>query len=194
MSVEGIIDRIISDANTQAEKITREAQEQAAVIHEKGKKEAEEYYERQRSKLNDKYNKEKERSVLNKRLEQRKHVLKARQEWMDRAFSNAYKKLLEQPFSEYKELLKKLILRVSSTNSETVIFGNKGGEKDLRKIIDELNKKTGGSFTLSDKRGNFLWGFVLQKGKVETNMSVESLFKYKRDDLEQRAWELFNAE
>lgn len=193
MSVEGIIDRIIADAEAEAKKIIDEAEQEASAIKEKGKKEAEEYYERQLHLIDEKYRREKERAILNKRLEQRKNMLQARQKWMDRAFQDAYKRLVDQPKSDYKDLLIALIKRVSHTKDEEVIFGKKGEKKILEEIVAQLNNKDSGNFTLSKERRDFPWGFVLKKGKVEINMSIDSLFKYKRTDLEQKAWEIFNA-
>ncbi len=193
MSVEGIIDRIIADAEAEAKKIIDDAEQEAGIVKEKGKKEAEDYYERQLHLLDEKYRREKERAILNKRLEQRKNMLQARQKWMDRAFQDAYKRLVDQPKSDYKDLLIALIKRVSHTKDEEVIFGKKGEKKILEEIVAQLNSKDGGNFILSKERRDFPWGFVLKKGKVEINMSIDSLFKYKRTDLEQKAWEIFNA-
>jgi hypothetical protein len=94
---------------------------------------------------------------------------------------------------DYKDLLIALIKRVSHTKDEEVIFGKKGEKKILEEIVAQLNNKDSGNFTLSKERRDFPWGFVLKKGKVEINMSIDSLFKYKRTDLEQKAWEIFNA-
>jgi len=193
MSVEGIIERILSEAQMQAEEIKKQAGQRVSAVIEEGKREALQYYEKQKKRLEDKYNQEKEHAVLNRRLQQRKQILEARQKWMDKAFKAAFNKLVEQPFSEYRELMKKLIHRVSVTKDEAVVFGAKGEDKELQKLIDELNSEAKSSFTLSKERGKFSWGFILKRGKIETSMSIDSLFRYKRNDLEQKAWELFNA-
>jgi hypothetical protein len=86
-----------------------------------------------------------------------------------------------------------LIIKVSRTNDEEVIFGKKGDAKFLDGVVTELNKKVKGKYSLSKKRGDFPWGFVLKKEKVEINMSIDSLFKYKRAELERKVWEIFNA-
>jgi vacuolar-type H+-ATPase subunit E/Vma4 len=194
MSVEGIINRIFADAEQEVRNIHDEANEQARSIQDENNREADDYFARQKAWLDEKYRKEKERAVLNKRLEHRKKVLVSRQEWMDRSFERAYTRLVDQPKENYRELMKKLIMNASTNREELVIFGEKGEQSDLKSIITELNKEKGGEFTFSDKRGEFPWGFVLQRGKIQTNMSIESLFKYKRNDLEQKAWELFNAD
>lgn len=193
MSVEGIIDRIISDAKAQAGKITGEAAQQARSIEDENRLEAEEYFKRERERLEEQCRREKERAILGRRLAQRKAVLAARQEWMDRAFSTAYQRLVDQPFSEYRSLLLKLIRKVSGSKDEEIIFGQKGEQADLHKIVGELNSDKGARFTMSDAKGDFSWGFILKKGKVEVNLSIESLFKYKRNDLEQKVWELFDG-
>jgi len=133
-------------------------------------------------------------AILNRRLEQRKLILSTRQRWMDRAFEESRKKLIDQTSKEYQSLMKRLVTRVSSTKDEEIQFGTKGSDAELKAIVGELNGETGGRFTMAKERGDFDWGFILRRGKVETNMSIESLFKYKRSDLEQKAWELFNAD
>ena len=193
MSVEGIIDRIIADAQEEARSIIRGAEKEAGALEKEGMREADEYFERRKSQLDEHYRREKERAVLNKRLDQRKNMLQARQKWMDKAFSDAFEKLTEQPLEEYKGLVITLITKVSRTNDEEVIFGKKGDAKILDGIVTELNTKVKGKFSLSKKRGDFPWGFVLKKEKVEINMSIDSLFKYKRAELERKVWEIFNA-
>ena len=194
MSVEGIIDRIMTDAKGEVDSILSEAGRQEKAIGEENAREAQEHYDRQCELLDEKYRKEKERAILNRRLDERKSVLMTRQTWMDRAFDEARSRLVDQSMNEYQQLMRQLIATVSSARDEEVQFGTKGDEKELKSVITELNKQTGGKFTLSEERGDFPWGFILRKGKVETNMSIESLFKYKRNDLEQKAWELFNAD
>jgi V/A-type H+-transporting ATPase subunit E len=193
MSVEGIVERIIADARKEAEEILEKTREQERRILEEGEREAREYHDRQAARLAERYRREKEWAVLNRRLQERKALLEARQEWMDRAFTGAYRKLADQPDREYAALMEKLIAATSATRDETVVFGAKGDDALLKKIIDNVNSSLQGSFTLAERRGEFPWGFVLRTGKVETKMSIDSLFTYRRADLEQKAWELFNA-
>ena len=194
MSVEGIIEKIIADARSEARKIIGESEKEAGAIHEEGKREAAAYFEKQKGLLDERYRKEKERAVLNKRLETRKTTLGTRQGWMKKAFEDAYRRLVDQPLGEYKQTLLQMIGSASQSKDEEVYFGRKGDRKFFEEVIRELNGKTGGRFTLSHDDGNFPWGFILKKGKVEVNVSIDSLFKYRRADFEQKAWELFNAD
>ncbi len=194
MSVEGIIDRIIADAEAEAKDIIDKAESEAESILEKGKKRAEEYFDLQREKLDEKYRREKERRILNRRLDRRKNLLQARQKWMNEAFSTAYRNLIDQPPEDYKTLVITLIERVSVSKDEEVVFGTKGNDALIDGIVKTLNSEKSSKFTRAKKRGEFPWGFVLRKGKVEINMSIDSLFKYKRTDLEQEVWGLFNVD
>lgn len=193
MSVEGIIERIMSEAKAQAKRITDEAEKQATSIEADNKNEAEEYFRRAKARLEEQFRREAEREILGRRLAQRKAILQAKQDWMERAFSEAYRHLMEQPLDEYRKIIKDLIRKVSTSKDEEIIFGTKGEEGELLKIVDELNKEDKAHFTMSRRRGDFPWGFIMRKGKVEVNLSIDSLFRYKRSDLEQKAWELFNA-
>jgi len=194
MSFEGIQARIVDDAKKEAKAIIDAAQKEAKAALAAGKSDAEEYYERHRKLLDEEYRKQKERTILSKRLELRKKLLDRRQRWMDTAFEEAYKALVDQDEKKYRDLMIDLITKVSPHRDETVIFGKKGEAKLFGEIVDGLNKKSGSTFALSKERGNFSWGFMLKKGNIETNMSIDSLFKYKRDDLEQRSWEIFDAD
>ena len=194
MSVEGIRKRIIDDAKKEAKFISDAAEKEADAILAGGESEADEYFEHQKKLLEERYSKERDRSVISKRLELTKQQLDRKQRWMDRAFDEAYKKLTAQDDKTYRDLMIDLIAKVSSLKNEEVVFGKKGDETLLKGIIRGLNSKTGGAFTLSKRRGGFDWGFILKRGSVQTNMSIDSLFKYKRGDLEQRAWEIFDAD
>jgi V/A-type H+-transporting ATPase subunit E len=194
MSVQGIIDRIMADAEREADEIAKEAKRQAEAIRKDNEQDGQEYYDHRREVLDERYRKEMERAVLNRRLDQRKAILGRRQEWMDRAFDGARKKLVDQPFEVYQKLMKGLVLRASSTHDEEVVFGAKGTDGEVKAIVSDLNSEKGKSFSLAKERGDFSWGFILRKGKVETNLSIDSMFKYKRNEMEQKAWELFNAD
>ena len=194
MSIEGIQTRIIEDAKKEAVSIVEEAKKEAKAIDEANIKDAEYYFEKKLKLLDEKYSKEMERTILSKRLTLRKKLLDARQKWMYKAFQDAYQGLVHQDLGEYKDLMIELISKVSLHKDEEIIFGKKGDEKLLGQVLDELNRKMKGNFALSKKRRDFSWGFILRRGNVETNMSIDSLFRYKRNDLEQKAWEIFNAD
>ena len=199
MSVEGIIEKILSDATSVSRAVVESAEKEAESIRAEEKREAAEYYEKQRALLEEHFRKEKERAVLNKRLETRKNTLGARQQWLERAFNEAYKALIDQPLPVYKETLLRLIGTASKSKDEEIVFGRKGNKAFFEEIIAEIKKsngagESGAKFTLSPDRGDFPWGFILKKGKVEINVSIDSLFKYRRADLEQKAWETFDAD
>jgi vacuolar-type H+-ATPase subunit E/Vma4 len=194
MSVEGIQTRIIEDAKKEAQSIVDQANKEAKTIDEANMKEAELYFEKKLKLLEEQYSREMERMILSRRLALRKRLLDARQKWMDKAFQDAYQDLVRQDLDEYKDLMIGLIGKVSVHKDEEIIFGMKGDEKLLNRIVDELNRQHKGNFMLSKERRDFPWGFILRKGNVETNMSIDSLFRYKRNDLEQKAWEIFDAD
>ena len=193
MSVEGIVERIINEAKEEADRIISDAKAEAKNIEEDLKKEADSYFENQKKQLDYKYKSNKERTILNKRLENRKELLQVRQKWMDEAFNGAYKALINQSFEDYQKLVIKLIKDTSSSKDEEIIFSKKGSDAELKKLANDINKKANGKYSLAKKRGNYQWGFILRKGKIETNVTIDSLFRYKRDELEQKAWEIFNV-
>jgi vacuolar-type H+-ATPase subunit H len=122
MSVEGIIDKILGDARSAARTIVQDAEKEAESIRAEARREAAEYYERQRTLLEEHYRKEKERSVLNKRLETRKNTLGVKQQWLKRAFDETYTALVDQPLSEYRDILLRLIGAASKSKGQQGLF------------------------------------------------------------------------
>ncbi len=193
MSIESILERILSDAQSEADEIIKKAEEEAKRIIEKEKSEAEEYFKKRLSEIDHHYKREKERAILNKRLEVRKNILGAKRGWMNKAFEEAFDRLKNESIEEYSTHIKGLIKSIPDVKDGELIFGRKGDDNFLKKLVDEINKREKTSFKLIKDREDFEWGFILRRGKIETNLSLESLFTYSRADIEQKAWEILNA-
>lgn len=193
MSIKSILERILSDAEKEAYKIIKKAEDEANSIIEKEKQEAEEYFKNRLMEIEQHYKREKERAILNTRLEVRKNILGAKQRWMDRAFNEAFEKLKNETLEEYSNHIKSMLGTITDVKDGELSFGKKGDDNFLKKLVDEINRREKTNFKLMKNRENFDWGFILRKGKVETNFSLESLFTYSRPEIEQKAWGIFNA-
>jgi len=82
------------------------------------------------------------------------------------------------------------------TGDEEVIIDNNETQIDQR-FIEQVNRKLGpgykGNLRLSDERQNIGGGFILKRGKIKNNVSLQVLLTQARKELEiELAKELFS--
>jgi vacuolar-type H+-ATPase subunit E/Vma4 len=86
MSLESILNHIITEANSQKEKIIQEARLQAEGIMQSAKQEAERIYKEILDKEKSVYEKQKQKLIVQARLQGKKNLLGAKQELIDEVF------------------------------------------------------------------------------------------------------------
>ena len=91
--------------------------------------------------------------------------------------------------------MKKLLLEAVETGDEEVIVDTNEGRIN-HEFIKQINRQLGpgvkGNLKLSDKKQDIGAGFILTRGKINTNVSIEVLLDQARKELEiQLAKELF---
>ena len=99
------------------------------------------------------------------------------------------------PDEEYRALIKKLLLDTVETGDEEVVVDTNEGRIDrefIKKINSELASGKKGDLRLSDQKQDIGAGFILKRGKIKTNVSMEVLLGQARKELEiELAKELF---
>lgn len=100
MSLESIIEHIISDASAQREKIIQEAQKEAQKIIQEARKQAEGIYQEILEKERIACENQRQRLLVNARLEQKKNLLSAKQELINLAFENLKSGLKKDKFKK----------------------------------------------------------------------------------------------
>lgn len=86
MSLQAILEHILGDAHSGAERITREVEIEAAGIIQAAKKEADKLYREILEKERAAYERHKQQLVVKARLEAKKNLLQTKQELIDSAF------------------------------------------------------------------------------------------------------------
>ncbi|MBD3181226.1 hypothetical protein GF312_02970 [Candidatus Poribacteria bacterium] len=189
MSLEKIIERIERDAQSEADRIIDRANAAADDMIQKAQNEADEQKSQMVEEAEVNAEQRKERIISTARLDLRKATLSEKQKAIDAAFQKAIQDLIKTKDTEYRKLMKQMILSNVQTGEEEVILSKKDktrlGNNFLKELNNELKKnKKNGKLILSDQTYDMLGGFVLKRGKIELNGSFESLFKSSRDDLE----------
>ena len=190
-----IIKRVLDDAQARAESIKAEASEKANAIeseaNEKAKRRKDHILEQARKSATE----QKSRIIGVAQLEVRKNLLAAKQELIGQAFQGALDELAGQKDDDYLSVINDLLLEMTDTGTEAVIFN----ERDIVKITDQFLNKVNerlieqgkeGKLELLEETRNIKGGFILQRSGLEINCSFESLLAIKRDELEHEVAEL----
>ncbi len=187
MQAEQVIDKISSDAGAEADKILKQAKEREAAEQAKLDEEMARFKEQTQEMATQAGETEKSQRLAVARMAAAKEYLAGKAAILDEVFAQARDKLRELPDNEYRELMARLMLAAAESGDEQVIADKKDPRVD-QKLIDEVNGKLKdgrkGELALAEKKQDFGGGFLLQRGKIRTNVSIDVLVEQARKDLE----------
>jgi len=188
MAIEDIEKRIIEEATGEAEKLKREAQEKKQEILKASEETCIEcekgFLEKGESSAE-----AKKRSILTPvRLKAKRDMLKAKQDIIDKAFSQALELLSKLNKTTYKRYLLGLYKKAPYYR-EVEIIPKKGKEKLISKTLEAIKKEykqKNKEFKYKILKGNdgFSGGFILRSGKIEIDLTFDSLIGKFREELE----------
>lgn len=91
------------------------------------------------------------------------------------------------PDEQYRKLCTRLILEAVETGDEEVVV-DKSDSRINQEFINQVNQQLSsarkGNLRLSDERQNLGAGFILKRGKVKTNVSLDVLMDQAHKELE----------
>jgi len=208
MEAEQVIEKILSDAKTEAEKIQNQAQEKEAA-EQAGYDEQLDEYRKQTEILSQKAAENKKLHLLAAaRMRNARDLLAEKRKILDEVFTQARGQLLNLPDDQYRQLITNLMLKAVETGDEEVIIDKNEKRIDLQ-LVNQVNEQLQsvsstslpstslraggrGNLTLSDERKDLGGGFILKHGKIKNNASLEVLLAQARRELEiELAKELF---
>ncbi len=169
---EGIINRIISDAEKKATGIIDNANN---LVSQK-KADAEEWAEKYSNTQNQLIKKEVEETIERRSivadLDVRKLILEKKQHVLDEVFSKAYEKLCNVSKEKYFALVEKLI-SLYADKGDTIILSKDEvlNAADLEKIVAVKEK----SLKIASFRGDFVGGVILKGEFCDKDLTFKSL-------------------
>ncbi|MFZ2146065.1 MAG: V-type ATP synthase subunit E [Sedimentisphaerales bacterium] len=195
MEAGQVVEKILADANAEADKIKKEAEEKEAAEQAKLTEQLDEY-RKQTGLLAKKAGEDEKSHILAAaRMDIAKEYLAEKRKILDKVFEQARQQLQNLPDEEYRALIKKLILDAAETGDEEVVVDtneNRISQELIKQINRELGPRCKGNLRLSDQRQNLGAGVILKRGKIKTNLSLEVLIDQARKELEiELAKELF---
>ncbi len=195
MEAEQVVEKILADAKAEAEKIKKQADDQDAAEQAKLTEQLDEY-KKQTGLLAKKAGEDEKSHILaTARMDIAKEYLAEKRKILDEVFEQARRQLQDLPDKEYRALIKKLLLDAVETGDEEVVVDTNEGRID-HEFIKQINRELGSGkksdLKLSDQKQDIGAGFILKRGKIKTNVSIQVLLEQARKELEiELAKELF---
>lgn len=195
MEAEQVIEKILADAKAEADKIKKQFEQNEAAEQGKLERQLDEYKKQTGSLAIKAGEDEKSHILAAARMEVAKQYLAEKRKILDEIFVQAGDQLRNLPDEQYRSLCRKLMLDAVETGDEEIVIDEKENRID-QEFVKQVNRDLGpgyqGNLRLSDQRQNLGAGFILKRGKIKTNVSVDVLLDQARKELEiELAKELF---
>jgi V/A-type H+-transporting ATPase subunit E len=182
-----VVDKILADAKAEAQKIKKQTDAAEAAEQTKLNEQLNEY-KKQTEILAKKAGEDEESHILAAaRMDIAKQLLAEKRKRLDEVFEQARQQLQNLPEQDYRGLCKKLMLEAVETGDEEVIV-DKNDNRINQDFIDQVNRqlssKGKGELKLSEHKQDIGAGFILRRGKIKTNVSLDVLLEQARKELE----------
>jgi V/A-type H+-transporting ATPase subunit E len=195
MEAEQVVEKILADARAEADKIKKQADDNEAAEQAKLSEKLDEYKKQTEILARQAGEDEKSHILAAARMNIAKEYLAEKRKILDEVYQQARQQLQNLPDKEYHALIKKLLLDTVETGDEEIIVDTNESRIN-HEFIKQINRELGpgykGNLKLSREKQNIGVGFIISRGKVKTNVSIDVLLEQARKGLEiQLAKELF---
>ena len=175
MSIENITGKILAEARDQSKQVLEEAGYKSRMIVEKATGQAEKIKKDFQEQAAEDARLLKSRRTSVAELEVRKMRLGAKQALISRSFDAALDQLTHMSEGDYLEFLASAISATGVVEGDLLL-----NAKDRKALGEKLVKKfnsmdKGGNLTLAEDTIDAKGGFVLRKGAVEINSTLETM-------------------
>jgi V/A-type H+-transporting ATPase subunit E len=187
MEAEQVVNKILADAQAEAEEIGRQAQEREAAENAKLDQELAQFEQETETRATKAGEDEQSQRLAVARIEIAKDHLATKASILDEVFAQARQQIEKLPDDSYRALMGRLMAEAVEAGDEQVLAGAKETRVDQQLLTDVNGKLKGqgkGNLTLASEKAGFDLGFLLQRGKVRTNVSLDVLISTARTDLE----------
>ena len=189
MEAKQVVDKILADAKAEAEKIKKQTDANEAAERVKLTEQLNEY-KKQTEILAKKAGEDEQSHILAAaRMDIAKQLLAEKRKILDDVFEQARRQLQNLPENEYRSLCTRLMLEAVETGDEEVVI-DKNEQRINQNLIYQVNQqlsskgKGKSELKLSDQKQDIGAGFILKRGQIKTNVSLDVLLEQARKELE----------
>jgi V/A-type H+/Na+-transporting ATPase subunit E len=197
MNAEQVVNKILAQANAEAERILAEAKDKAAEQQKQTDAELADFEKQTQQMAQAAADDKLRRMLAGARMAHAKQVLGVKAELLNEVFAQARQKLDQLPDEQYLALMKALMSRAIETGDEEVIVGKtekRINEDFIKKVNRDLGTGFKGNLRLGTQRADFGGGFLLSRGRVQVNVSTDVLIGQARERMEMKlADEMFGS-
>jgi len=187
MEAQQVIEKILAEANAEAQKIKEQAKEKEAAEQAKLDEQLSQFNEQTETLAQKAAEDEKSHVLAAARMDIAKQLLAEKGKILEEVFRESRRQLQQLPDDQYRQLIAKLMLQAVETSQEQVILDKSEARID-QQLIDQVNQQLSangkGDLKLSDQRRDLGGGFILSRGKIKTNVSFKVILDQARKDLE----------
>lgn len=188
-SIDNLKKSLLKDDEVKALDIKKEADAKAADMIKSAEIKAKAVMEDMKAKAEKDGMDKKERMLSRAHLDARNSILEAKQKAIDNVLNAAVERVSQMSDSEYENLLERMLLNSVEIGDEEVIFSKRDKARIQPAFFVRVNEKLAssgkkGMLTLSNETMNITSGFVLRRGGLEINNSIEAQIRILRDSLE----------
>jgi len=187
MSADNVVEKILSDARAEAEKTAKQARDAQAAEDARHNEQLQEYTRQTHLLAEKAAHDEKSHLLSAARMQMAKDYLAEKTKILEEVFLQARRQIESLPDEQYRESMIRLMCQAVQTGDEQVVIG-KNENRINQDLVNQVNKRLGsagkGGLKLSSERLNISGGFVLRRGKVKTNVSLDVLLDQARKEIE----------
>ncbi|MHC5060761.1 MAG: V-type ATP synthase subunit E [Planctomycetota bacterium] len=195
MDAEQVVEKILSEARAEADKLLAEARQKVSEAVTQQEKELAQYSAQTEDIAAQAAEDKKARMLAAANMKIKKEYLAAKISLFDEVFGKVRQRIKGLSDGEYEQLIIELMTNAVQSGDEEVVVAA-GEERINQSMIKQVNRKLGpgyrGNLTLASDKADIDGGFIMRRGRVQVNVSVEVLVAQARDRLElELAEELF---
>lgn len=178
-----IIDRILADAQAEANGIIAIAEESAEAVIKEASEKAEKDYNAAYKLALAEAEKARAKEISGAEMQAKKIILTEKQAALENVISTVSKRLSSLGDEAYKDVLAQMIDSAGIDDKSEIILSKKDKDKFGQFI-------SGKGVTVSEETRDINGGFIVKQGDVEYNYTFESIIAVEREGIEQIAAEI----
>ena len=185
MALDDILRKIESDAKQDASALVDDGRREADAVLAAARARAEAERARLESIAAQRADEERNRIVTLAKLSARRDLLAEKQRLIERVFDETHKRLAAMPADAYRQFIKSALLSSVETGDEEVVIGEDESRID-QAFLDDVSRaiRGGAKLMLSSERRRIDGGFILKRGKTETNSTLATIIRAAREEYE----------